>query len=93
MYSLETNGWVRLWDVVDGRLAPLFALPGDPGDPARFADHVRCSPDDSHAAYGTTDGQVHIYDCAAGTLIGRFTAGVGNVRVGAFSPDNRLLLT
>lgn len=93
LHSLETNGWVRFWDVVDGRLAPLFALPGDPVDPARFADHVRCSPDDSHAAYGTTDGQVHIYDCAAGTLIDRFTAGVGNVRVGAFSPDNRLLLT
>ncbi|MHC1766450.1 MAG: WD40 repeat domain-containing serine/threonine protein kinase [Verrucomicrobiia bacterium] len=91
--SLESNRTLQFWNLVDGRLTPRFALPGDPLDPEHFAGQVHCSPDSSHAAYGTTNGQVHIYKCATGTRIDHFSAGVGKMRVGAFSPDNRWLLT
>jgi WD40 repeat protein len=90
--SVTTNNWLQLWDVVDGREIPRFAVPVDPEDTERFANQVQCSPDGSIAAYGTTNGQVHIYDCTTGLIQKTILVGVGDLRVGAIAPDNKTLL-
>jgi WD40 repeat protein len=63
-----------------------------PNELERFATNVSCSPDVRRAAYGTSDGRVHVYDCASGSIIKDFPVGTQGVRVGSFSPDNRLIV-